>query len=199
MFDRMRIHPEEEATLLVVGGAGGVGSIATQLARARTRLQVIATASRPETVAWCLAMGAHHVIDHRQPLAEQAIAIAPGGVKYILGLTKVEDHFAELVDAVAPQGALGLIENVARPIDINLLKPKNVGIHWEFMFGRAKFQTADMDQQGSLLTEVGRLVDEGQVKSTAHTYLKGISVENLLHGHKLVESGAAIGKIVLEP
>jgi len=139
LFDRLKIDRTEEGSLLILGGAGGVGSIAIQLARELTRLRVVATASRPDTRDWCLKMGAHDVIDHRQPLSGQVTGIAAGGVNYVLALTKVEDHFEEIIESMAPQSALALIENPARPLDITKLKPKSIGLHWEFMFTRARF------------------------------------------------------------
>lgn len=199
LFDRMKIRrdPSSAGSLLIIGGAGGVGSIATQLARRLTGLTVIATASRPETQAWCREMGAHHVIDHRQPLAAQVKTIVPGGVNYVLALTKAEDHFDEIIAAMAPQSALALIENVARPVDINKLKPKCISLHWEFMFARARFETDDMGEQGRLLTEVARLVDAGQIRTTLRQNLGAISAANLKRAHALIESRATIGKIVL--
>jgi NADPH:quinone reductase len=201
MFDRIKIPIGRFAnagSLLIIGGAGGVGSIAIQLARRLTGLTVIATASRPETQAWCRQFGAHHVIDHRQPLAKQVKAILPGGVNFVLALTKTEDHFGEIIESLAPQGAIGLIENVATPVDINKLKPKNISLHWEFMFGRSLFQTMDMDQQGRLLNEVSGLVDAGLIRSTMRENLGPINAANLKRAHSLVESGTTMGKIVLE-
>jgi len=201
MFDRMKIPVGKSAnarSLLIVGGAGGVGSIAIQLARQRTGLTVIATASRPETQAWCREMGAHHVIDHRQPLAKQVKAILPGGVNFVLALTKTEDHLDEIIEALAPQGALGVIENVAAPLDINKLKSKSLSLHWEFMFTRTRYQTVDMAEQGRLLYEVAGLVDTGLIRSTMQENLGLINAANLKRAHALIESGTAIGKIVLE-
>src|SRR5262249_35007076 len=140
LFDRHKIARAQEGSLLIVGGAGGVGSIGIQLARELTKLKVVATASRPETRDWCLKMGAHYVIDHRQSLSGQVKAIAPGGVNYVLALTKVEEHFEEIVELMAPQSAIALIENPARPLEITKLKPKSIAIHWEFMFTRSRFQ-----------------------------------------------------------
>lgn len=199
LFDRMKIprNPSGPGSLLIIGGAGGVGSIATQLARQLTGLTIIASASRPETQAWCREMGAHHVIDHRQPLAAQVKAVVPGGVNYVLALTKTEEHFDEIIAAMAPQSAMALIENVARPLDINKLKPKCISLHWEFMFARARFETADMGEQGRLLNEVARLVDAGQIRSTMRQNLGTINAANLKRAHALIESGTTIGKIVL--
>jgi zinc-binding alcohol dehydrogenase family protein len=201
MFDRLRMRrsdPPQQGSLLIIGGAGGVGSIATQLARNLTDLMVIATASRSETREWCRAMGAHHVFDHRQPLARQVKAVAPDGVNFVLALTKTEDHFDEIIEGMAPQSALGLIENVAQPIDVNKLKPKCISLHWEFMFARARFQTDDMAEQGKLLNEVAALVDAGRVGSTLRENLGPINATNLKRAHAIVESGRAIGKIALE-
>jgi NADPH:quinone reductase-like Zn-dependent oxidoreductase len=143
-FDRMKIERGQEGGLLILGGAGGVGSIGTQLARQLTKLKVIATASRLDTRAWCLKMGANHVVDHGQALATQVKTLVPNGVNFVLALTKVEDHFEEIIEAMAPQSALTLIENPARPLEITKLKPKSIALHWEFMFTRSRFQTADM-------------------------------------------------------
>lgn len=199
LFDRIRVcvDPEAAGSVLIIGGAGGVGSIAIQLARCLTGLKVIATASRAETRDWCLEMGAHHVIDHRKPLAAQVQSIEPGGVNYVLGLTRVEDHFDQIVEAMAPQSALALIENLARPIDLNKLKPKCISLHWEFMFARSRYQTADMGQQGRLLSDVATLVEERRIRSTMRENFGPINAANLRRAHAHVESGTAIGKAVL--
>jgi len=197
LFDRVRVDKSGPGALLILGGAGGVGSIATQLARQLTRLTVIATASRPETHQWCLRMGAHHVIDHRQPLAKQVKAIAPAGVNYVLALTKVEDHFDQLIEAMTPQSAMALIENPARPLDVVSLKPKSISLHWEFMFTRSRYETPDMGEQGRLLNEVAALVDAGRIVSTMQTNLGTITADNMRKAHALIESGKTTGKIVL--
>jgi NADPH:quinone reductase len=197
LFDRLKVDRAKDGALLIVGGAGGVGSIGIQLARERTKVKVIATASRPETKDWCLKMGAHAVIDHRQPLSSQAKGIVPGGVDYVLGLTKIEDHFEEIIKSMAPQSALGLIENPARPLEITLLKPKSISLHWEFMFTRPLFQTPDLSQQGRLLTELGSLMDAGRIQTTLQSNFGKITAENIKRAHVLIESGRSIGKIVL--
>jgi NADPH2:quinone reductase len=200
LFDRLKIYVGKKASagsLLIIGGAGGVGSIATQLARRLTGLTVIATASRPETQAWCREMGAHHVIDHRRPLAAQVKAIVPGGVNFVLALTRAEDHFDQIVEAFAPQGALALIESPATLLDVNKLKPKSVSLHWEFMFTRQLFKTADMGEQGRLLDEVAGLIDAGLVRSTMTTNLGLINAANLKRAHTIAAGGTAIGKVVL--
>lgn len=197
LFDRLKITRAQEGSLLIVGGAGGVGSIAIQLARELTVLKVVATASRPDTHDWCLKMGAHYVIDHRQSLSSQVKAIVPGGVNYVLALTRVEDHFEQIIESMAPQSAMALIENPARPLEITKLKPKSIAMHWEFMFTRSRFQTADMGEQGRLLTEVAGLMDAGRIRTTLQTNLGQITAENMKRAHALVEGGRTIGKIVL--
>lgn len=200
LFDRLKVRigkPAAAGSLLILGGAGGVGSIATQLARRLTGLTVIATASRPETEAWSRDMGAHYVIDHRRPIAGQVKAIVPAGVTYVLALTRTEEHFDQIVEALAPQGALALIENPASPLDITKLKPKSISLHWEFMFTRALYETADMGEQGRLLNEVSALVDAGLVRSTMRVNLGPINAANLKRAHAMVESGKSIGKVVL--
>lgn len=197
LFDRLKIGRTDEGSLLVLGGAGGVGSIAIQLARELTRLRVIATASRPDTRDWCLKIGAHDVIDHRQPLSGQVTGIVAGGLDYVLALTKVDEHFDEIIESMAPQSAMALIENPARPLDITKLKPKSIALHWEFMFTRARFQTPDMGEQGRLLTEVGELMDAGRIRTTLQANFGQITAENMRRAHAAVESGRTIGKIVL--
>lgn len=198
LFDRLRVNKSAEEFLLIVGGAGGVGSIAIQLAKQLTKLNVIVTASRPDTQDWCRKMGADHVIDHSKPIAGQVKAIAPGGVKYTLALTRTEDHFEEIIEAMAPQSALALIENPVRPLDITKLKPKSISLHWEFMFTRSRYETPDMSEQGYLLNRVADLVDAGRIQSTLQANLGTINAENLRNAHALVESGKTVGKIVLE-
>jgi NADPH:quinone reductase len=197
LFDRLKIDRIKDGVLLVVGGAGGVGSIGIQLARELTKLKVIATASRSETRDWCLKMGAHHVIDHRQPLSSQVKAIVTSGADYVLGLTKIEEHFQELIESMAPQSALALIENPARPLEITLLKPKSISLHWEFMFTRPVFQTPDMSEQGRLLTELSRLMEAGRIQTTLQNNLGKITAENIKRAHALIESGRSLGKVVL--
>jgi NADPH:quinone reductase len=197
LFDRLRVDKSAEQWPLILGGAGGVGSIALQLAKQLTNLNIIATASRPETEDWCRRMGAHHVINHGNPLAHQVKAVVQGGVKYVLALTRTEDHFEELVEAMAPQSSMALIEKPARPLDINKLKPKSTSLHWEFIFTRSRYQTPDMSEQGRVLNQVAELVDAGRIQSTLQTNLGTINAANMKRAHALVESGRTIGKIVL--
>jgi zinc-binding alcohol dehydrogenase family protein len=197
LFDRFGIREGENGTsLLVSGAAGGVGSILVQLARKLTRLTIIATASRPETVDWVTQMGAHHVIDHTKPLAEQVNGLRVAPVKYIASLTATARNFASLVEVLAPQGKLGLIDDPAT-LDVVPLKRKAASLHWEFMFARSMWQTPDMGEQGRLLSRVAELVDRGELRSTQTQTFSPINVENLKKAHELAESGKSIGKVTL--
>jgi zinc-binding alcohol dehydrogenase family protein len=199
LFDRFAIPRGggEGKSLLIVGGAGGVGSICIQLARALTKLTVIATASRPETQAWCKKLGAHHVVDHSKPMAVQIRAAGHRFVDYIFGVTHSDQHFDTIADVIAPQGKFGLIDD-PKPFDIAKLKGKSASIHWESMFVRSSFQTADMIEQHNLLDEVAQLVDAGKVRSTAAENLGRITAANLRRAHAMVESDRTRGKLVLE-
>jgi len=200
LFDRFRVDygkGGERGSLLIIGGAGGVGSIATQLARRLTNLTVIASASRPDTRDWVESMGAHHVIDHTKPLVDQVRAIAPEGVTYVMGLTHTEQHFDEIVELLAPEGHLGLIDDPATPPNINKLKMKSLALHWELMFTRSRFQTPSMARQGHILNEVADLVDAGVLRSTIKENYGPINAGNLKRAHALIESSRSIGKVVL--
>ena len=197
LFDRLRAGKEEDETLLVVGGAGGVGSALIQIARAVTSLRVVATASRPDTRQWCLDLGAHAVIDHSGPIDEALTAAGERAPKYIASLTHTQAHFEALARAVAAQGVIGAIDDF-KGLPVELLKQKAAGFVWEFMFARPLQQTPDMIEQHRLLTEVSRLVDAGAIRTTLTKNLGALSVENLLEGHRRLESGATIGKIALD-
>ncbi|WP_341988819.1 zinc-binding alcohol dehydrogenase family protein [Azorhizobium sp. AG788] len=199
LFDRLQVPygvKRQGGTLLIINGAGGVGSILTQIARRLTGLTVIATASRPETVAWCLKMGAHHVIDHRKPLNEELVAIGMPQVDYVASLTATAAHLPAILAAIAPQGHLALIDDPAS-LDIVPFKRKSVSVHWELMFTRSLFGTADMIEQHRLLNEVADLVDAGVLVTTLTQDAGPITAENLRRVHGLVESGRSIGKAVL--
>lgn len=200
LFDRLKVPLAGEGrpgTLLIVGAAGGVGSILIQLARQRTGLTVVGTASRQESRAWALALGAHHVIDHRQPFAPQIDALGVPPVDYAISLTHTDQHFAQLVEALAPQGKLALIDD-PEPIDVRLMKRKSLSLHWELMFTRSLFHTDDMDAQHRLLNALADLVDQGAIRSTVQAKLGPICAANLRKAHQLLESGKSVGKIVLE-
>jgi len=200
LFDRLAIRQKDEGAaddaLLVIGAAGGVGSVMIQLARRLTSLTVIGTASRPESGTWIEQLGAHHVIDHGRPLAEQLKdkGLVP---RYIVSLTHTDQHFPQIVEAIAPQGKFGLIDD-PEPIDVRLLKRKSVSLHWELMFTRALFGTADMAAQHAILDRVAGLVDDGTIKSTVSERFGTINAANLRRAHAMLESHQARGKIVLE-
>jgi NADPH:quinone reductase len=198
LFDRFSIARNGGAgkVLLIIGGGGGVGSIAIQLARRLTKLTVIATASRPETQAWCRELGAHHVIDHSKPMPAQLNTLGHRFADYIFGITESDQHYDAIVDMIAPQGKFGLIDD-PKPFDITRLKGKSASLHWEAMFTRSTFQTSDMEEQHNLLDEVARLVDEGVVKTTAAQNFGEINAANLRRAHAMIESGTTRGKIVL--
>jgi zinc-binding alcohol dehydrogenase family protein len=200
LFDRLGVVPGKSVdprTLLIVGGAGGVGSILIQLARRLTGLTVVATASRPESTKWCLDLGAHHVIDHSKPMKEQIDALKVPPVALITGLTNTEQHFASLVEIIAPQGKIGLIDDPAS-LNANLLKGKSVSLHWELMFTRSTFQTDDMIAQHNMLEDVANLIDNGVLRTTLDKVLGKINAANLKQAHALLESGRSTGKLVLE-
>src|SRR4051794_22422785 len=199
LFDRFGVarNGGEEKSLLIIGGAGGVGSIAIQLARALTRLTVIATASRAETQNWCRELGAHHVIDHSKPMGDQLKAIGYRFVDYVFGVTESSQHFDTICDVVAPQGKFGLIDD-PKSLDVAKLKSKSVSLHWEAMFTRSTFQTPDMDAQHKLLNEVAAMVDQGTIRTTVAENLGPINAANLRRAHAMVESGRMRGKVVLQ-
>lgn len=200
LFDRLDIRrkvPGAAHALVIIGGAGGVGSIAIQLAKALSDVTVIATASRPETVAWVKALGADHVIDHTRPLNEEIAKLGIGAPAFVFSTNQTDRHFDGIVEAIAPQGRFALIDDPA-PIDMRKLKRKSVSLHWELMFTRSLFETPDMIEQHKLLNEVVRLVDAGHIKSTVAEHFGIINAANLRRAHALLESGKARGKIVLE-
>jgi zinc-binding alcohol dehydrogenase family protein len=200
LFDRLAVQPGKSIdprSLLIVGGAGGVGSILIQLARRLTGLAVVATASRPDSTRWCLDLGAHAVIDHSKPMKEQFDALKLPPATLIAALTNTETHFPALVDILAPQGKIGLIDDPAT-LNVNLLKAKSASLHWEAMFARSSFQTADMIAQHRLLNDVGNLIDNGVLRTTLGKVIGKIDAANLKQAHAAIESGRTTGKLVLE-
>lgn len=200
LFDRADVRrpvPGAANAVVIIGGAGGVGSMAIQLARQLTDLTVIATASRPETREWALAMGAHHVVDHSKPLAGEVAGLGLGAPAFVFSTTQTDLHFKDIVELMAPQGRFVLIDD-PKTLDVVPFKRKSISTHWELMFTRPLFETADMDAQGKLLTEVARLVDAGTLKTTLTETLSPINAETLKRAHAAVESGTMRGKIVLE-
>ncbi|QND51992.1 zinc-binding alcohol dehydrogenase family protein [Phyllobacterium sp. 628] len=199
LFDRLQIKtPVAGAAnaILIIGGAGGVGSIAVQLARQLTNLTVIATASRPETQNWVKELGAHYVIDHSKPLAAQVEALGIGAPAFVFATTNSDDHRTEIAALIAPQGRFGLIDD-PKTYDVLPFKWKSVSIHWEMMFTRSHYHTVDVEEQHNLLNRVSELVDAGTIRTTLAEDLGTISAANLKKAHALIESGRARGKIVL--
>jgi zinc-binding alcohol dehydrogenase family protein len=200
LFDRLDIRqsvPGAANAIVIIGGAGGVGSIAIQLVRALTDVTVIATASRPETQDWVKTLGAHHVIDHSKPIAEQVAALGIGAPAFVFSTTETHRHLKEIIELIAPQGRFGLIDD-PESLEVLGFKRKAVSIHWELMFTRSIFETADMAEQGRLLNEVSRLIDEGKIRTTATEILSPINAANLRKAHATIESGRTKGKVVLE-
>jgi len=199
LFDRLAVMPgkmPDGRALLVIGGAGGVGSILIQLARRLTGLTVIATASRPESRAWCLKRGAHHVIDHTKPFADQLKAIGHPQVALVASLTGTDQYFPVMPDIMAPQGKFALIDD-PKMLDVNLLKRKAISLHWESMFTRPIFGTPDMIGQHQLLDDIAAMIDDGMIATTLAQELSPINAANLKQAHQLVEGGRSIGKVVV--
>ena len=202
LFDRFGVprgEHQSENSLLIVGAAGGVGSMLTQLARRLTGMTVIGTASRKETTEWVDSLGAHHVIDHSKPLSEELKRIGIPSVTHAASLTKTDVHYSQIIESLAPQGKLGLIEiDDPGSVDVSQLKEKSLSLHWEFMYTRSLFETPDMIQQHQLLSEVVKLVDSDVIRTTFRQHFGSINAENVRRAHALIENGKTIGKIVLE-
>jgi zinc-binding alcohol dehydrogenase family protein len=200
LFDRLGAVPGKSfdpRTLLITGAAGGVGSILIQLARRLTGLTVLATASRPESREWCLALGAHAVIDHNQPMKAQVDALKLPPIDLVASLTHSEQHYKQIIDVMAPQGKFSLIDDPAE-LPVSAFKGKAISIHWELMFTRSFFTTPDMIAQHHLLNDVSDLIDKGVIRTTLGENYGTINAANLKRAHALIESNKARGKIVLE-
>ena len=197
LFDRFNVDLEKFDNILVIGGAGGVGSIAIQLLKAKTNLKVIATASREETKAWVKSLGADYVIDHTEDLNTQIKALGLDAPQYIFSTNQTETYLPQISKLIAPQGKFGLIDD-PKSLDIGEFKSKSVSVHWEFMFTRSMFNTTDIEQQSQLLHQVAELVDNHRIKTTLNQTLGKINAKNLKLAHELIETGRAKGKIVLE-
>jgi len=198
-----QVEPTDESAppqprILIMGAAGGVGSILTQLAAKLTNAVVIGTASRPQSQTWVEQLGADHVINHHQPLMPQLNAVGINSVTHVISLTHTDQHFDQLVEILTPQGKLALIDDPQAPLDIKKLKQKSLSLHWEFMFTRAMFNTWDMQKQHDLLTSVASLIDTGVIKTTLGEHYGVINAANLKRAHAHIESNQAVGKIVLE-
>ncbi|BCL77408.1 NADPH:quinone reductase [Jeongeupia sp. HS-3] len=200
LFDRLGVGRNGEdrgRTALIIGGAGGVGSIAIQLAKTLAGLTVIATASRPESRDWVKALGADATVDHRSDIAAQLKALGHETVDFILCFNDTDRHFATMAQLIAPRGRIVSIVETATLLDLNLLKAKSATFVWEMMFTRSMYQTPDMVKQHELLTEVAKLVDAGTLRTTVGAHYGQINAANLRRAHATLEAGQMIGKIVL--
>ncbi len=199
LFERLNIDrngADADKSILIVNGAGGVGSIAIQLAKL-AKLKVIATASRDETTAWCQKMGADEVVNHRHDLAEEIEKIGYQDVDYILCLSHTDEHWQAMTRAIKPQGTICCIVDNEQPLAMDTLKSKSAGLVWEFMFTRSMYQTEDMAEQGKLLNELSQLIEDGVIISTCNDVIKPINAQNLRDVHQRLEKGRTIGKIAI--
>lgn len=198
LFDRLRINEKDKGkTILIIGGAGGVGSVAIQIAKKLLGLQVIATASRTESVEWCKKQGADVVVNH-QNLIEEVRRAGFNQVDFIVDFVDVNQYWDAFVELIKPQGSIGSISDPTAPVNLRQLKGKSVSFHWELMFTRSMFQTEDMVEQHHILNQVADLLDNGTLVTTLNETFKGLTKANFKKAHQLLESGATIGKIVIE-
>lgn len=200
LFARLGVSPhgaDAGKSVLIFGGAGGVGSIGIQLASQVANLTVVATASRPESAQWAQSLGADHVVNHYGDIPAQLKALGIESVDYVLIFNDTDANFPAAAQVIKPQGGIATIVENDMPIPVELLKAKSAALHWEFMFTRSMFRTPDMIEQHKLLTEVARLVDAGTLRTTLGEVLGTINAANVRRAHKLLEEGRAIGKLVL--
>ena len=205
LFDRFGMEPRRigynaprKGSILIIGAAGGVGSMLIQLASHLTSLTVVATASRAETTEWCQGMGAHYVIDHHRDIRTQMQELGLGEVEYIALLSATDTHYPGITELLAPQGKIAIIDDPQKPVDARPLKRKSGSICWEFMFTRSYFETPDILRQHDSLNEVSKLIDLGTLRTTVTQSYGAINAQNLKMAHAWIESGRSIGKIVLE-
>ena len=204
LFERLGIASQQPDSsersndvILIVGAAGGVGSVLVQLASTLTGATVIGTASRTSSTEWVKKLGADHVIDHTKSLPEQIEQLNIGQVTHVASLTHTDSYLESYVELLAPMGKIALIDD-PKAIDISKLKQKSLSLHWEFMFTRSMFETKDMNKQHQLLNKISELVDQGYIQTTIGQNLGAINAENLKRAHGFIESGKSIGKVVLE-
>lgn len=201
LFDRLgvsRTGQHAGQSILIIGAAGGVGSLAIQLAKTQAQLQVIATASRPESSNWCKQLGADYVINHHQNMVEQFKALGVAAPDFIFCLNDTQGHWAQMCELIKPQGRICSIVETSQPLELDKLKSKSASFAWEFMFTRARYQTPDMIEQHKLLNALADLIDTGVIRTSLNQVLSPINAANLRQAHRQIESGKTIGKIVLE-
>lgn len=198
LFERLKVQrADPKATLLVIGAAGGVGSVLVQLAKQLTTLKVIATASRNDSISWLKRLGVDHTVNHHEPMPQQLSKLGVTTVDYVVSLHATERHFPAIAEMIKPQGKVALIDDPEH-LDIRLLKRKSVSLHWEYMFTKALYSTPDMLSQHHILNDIAALVESGSIRSTMTTHLGIINAENLMRAHQDIERGNVIGKLVLE-
>ncbi|MCK5781774.1 MAG: zinc-binding alcohol dehydrogenase family protein [Flavobacteriales bacterium] len=198
LFERLKLNigENDNKSILIIGGAGGVGSIAIQLAKKIANLEVIATASRKETIDWCIEMGADVVVNHYN-LVESVRNLAYKNVDYILNLADIDFHWEAICELIKPQGQIcGIVENT-KELNMDVLKLKSASYAWELMFTKSMFETEDMVEQHHILNSISTLMDEGKIISTHKNTINGFSVESFKEAHSLLESGKSIGKTVI--
>lgn len=196
LFDRLEVDEGNNDVLLIIGAGGGVGSILTQFAASLTNLTIVGTCSRPETSEWVKSLGAHHIIDHTQPFAPQLNELGISRVRYVASLTHTDKHYQQIVEVMAPQGRLAVIDD-PETLDAIPLKTKSISLHWELMFTRSMFTTPDMQSQHHILTDLSELIDKKIIRTTLGEHFGSITAENIRRAHAVIESGKAKGKIVL--
>ena len=199
LFDRIGISPEKDKgkSILIIGGAGGVGSIAIQLAKKVAELTVIATASRTETVEWCKQLGADFVVNHKD-LVNEVRNAGFQQVDFIVDFVNADFYWDACVELIKPQGRIASIADITNPVDLMKLKNKSVSFSWESMFTRSRFQTTDMIEQHHILNKIADLLDQSAIKSTLNKLLVGFTADNFKEAHQLLESGGTIGKIAIK-
>lgn len=197
LFDRLQLDKATAGkTLLIIGGAGGVGSLAIPLAKLHSKVTVIATASRPDSAQWCRERGADLVIDYRDMAGE----LEQQGIKqvdYIFCLNDTDGHWEAMSQLIAPQGHICTIVENEKPLNMDQLKLKSAALHFEFMYTRSMFTTADIARQGEILQATAALLDEGKLAGSLSKTLQGLSVETLTEAHQLVLDGHMRGKVVI--
>jgi NADPH:quinone reductase len=197
IFDRLKINKTQNKTILIIGGAGGVGSIAIQIVKATTNLTVIATASREESFNWVKSMGADYIANHRD-LINSVKELGFDNVDYIFNVADTKAHWDAMSELIAPQGSICSIVEFDGALDFSILKSKSATFVWEFMFTRSMYKTDDIEEQHNILKQIATLIDEGKIKTTLTQTIEGFSVESIKKAHKIVESGKSIGKIAID-
>ncbi len=197
IFDRLAITPTSKHAVLVVGASGGLGSMVVQLLKQLTKCTVIGTASREISIAWVKELGADFVINHNEPLKPQLDQLDIPAIENVISLNGTEKHFPFITELIAPQGSIALSDD-PNNLDARLLKQKCLSLHWEWMFTRSYFQTTDMIEQHHILEQIGEIVEQNKIRSTANKNFGKITAENLRKAHELIESHQSVGKIVLE-